>query len=155
MNGIATVWTFLIMFLMTADVIGRSLFQHPIMGTAELVRISIVGIIFMHMPHTLWVGRHVRSEIILARLRATTRETLQIFMSIVGAAVFAGIVVSSWKPMITAWRILEYEGEGALRVPTYPIRTLIVVGSAFTATIFLYRAIEYLLKVFRAGKRAR
>ena len=37
--------------------------------------------------------------------------------------------VSSWSGTIYAWKIFEYEGEGALRVPVYPIKSLILLGS--------------------------
>ena len=149
LNGIATFWTFMIMFLMTGDVLGRVLFNAPITGTPELVRISIVGIIFMHIPHTLWVNRHIRSDIILSRLKPRTKSIFEIFMFLVGAAVFLGIVTSSWGRMITSWQILEYEGEGALRVPVYPIRSLVILGSALTAVIFLYRIVERVLAVVK------
>jgi hypothetical protein len=36
-----------------------------------------------------------------------------------------------------AWDIGEYEGEGALRVPTYPVRIAIVLLSALAAINYL------------------
>ena len=147
LNGIATAWTFIIMFLMTFDVLGRALFNHPITGTPELVRISIVGIVFMQIPHTFWVGRHIRSDIFLRRFSPLMREVSEIGICLFGAAVFTGIVVSSVPVTITAWRVLEYEGAGALPVPTYPIRTLIILGSALTSIIFFFRSYESVMKI--------
>ena len=53
MNAVATFWIFVIMFLMTGDVLGRVLFNRPITGTPEIVKVSIVGIVFLQIPHTL------------------------------------------------------------------------------------------------------
>ena len=39
--------------------------------------------------------------------------------------------------MILSWEISEYEGEGALRVPVYPVRTFIVVMSVIAAFAYL------------------
>jgi TRAP-type mannitol/chloroaromatic compound transport system permease small subunit len=153
MNAIATLWTFSIMFLMTGDVLGRFLFNHPITGTPELVRISLVGIVFMHMPHTLWVGRHVRSEIILSRISQKNRSALEGIMYIFAAAVFLGIVFSSWEPMIESWKIAEYEGEGALRVPVYPIRTIIIFGSIITFIFCFVRSLRYFFAIKNEKKR--
>jgi hypothetical protein len=43
--------------------------------------------------------------------------------------------------MLRAWESLEYEGEGGLRVPTYPVRTIIVFCGALGALNFLALAI--------------
>jgi len=33
-----------------------------------------------------------------------------------------------------------------LRVPVYPVRTIIVLGSGLTAVLFIYKSIESILK---------
>ena len=38
---------------------------------------------------------------------------------------------------MTAWAVGEYEGEGALRVPTAPIRTIIMFGSVIMILQFV------------------
>jgi TRAP-type mannitol/chloroaromatic compound transport system permease small subunit len=52
-------------------------------------------------------------------------------------AFFIGVVLSTWPSFLDAWRIGEYEGEGALRVPTWPVRGLVLVMSAFGAVAYL------------------
>jgi len=146
LGGIATAWLFGIMFLMTADILGRVLFNQPVKGASELIKTSIVAIVFMQIPYTLWVGRHIRSELVISRLKPSTREMLLCIMYLFGAAIFIVIIFASWETMITGWKILEYEGEGALRVPVYPIRTIIILGSGLTAALFIYKSIESLLK---------
>lgn len=147
LGGIATAWLFGIMFLMTADILGRVLFNHPVKGASELIKTSIVAIVFMQIPYTLWVGRHIRSELLISRLKPATRGILLSIMHLFGAGIFIGIIFASWETMITGWKILEYEGEGALRVPVYPIRTIIVLGSVLTAVLFIYKSIESILKI--------
>jgi hypothetical protein len=51
---------------------------------------------------------------------------------------FLGTAFSSWGPSIEALAVSEYEGEGALRVPTYPVRFLVIVTSLFAAYVYLY-----------------
>ena len=57
-------------------------------------------------------------------------------------AVFVGIMWASWGDTIIAWQKLEIEGEGALRVPVYPIRTIIILGSLMTAIHFAIKVIQ-------------
>lgn len=153
MNAIATLWIFGIMFLMAGDVLGRVLLNHPITGTPELVKISIVGIVFMQMPHTLLKGRHIRSEIIVQRLNVSKSIWLELIASLAGALVFIALFVASWSATVTSWELLEYEGEGALRVPVYPIRSIILLGSALTAIIFAAQVVKALKEMWNIYRR--
>jgi hypothetical protein len=51
---------------------------------------------------------------------------------------FLGTAFSAWGPALEALGVSEYEGEGALRVPTYPVRFLVVVTSLFAAYVYFY-----------------
>jgi TRAP-type C4-dicarboxylate transport system permease small subunit len=153
LNAMATAWIFLLMFLTTADVLGRVLFSAPITGTPELIKVSLVGIIFMQLPHTFWMNRHIRSELILTKLGPTGRELLNSLAYLVGAAVFVGIFATSWSGAVMSWEILEYEGEGALRVPVYPIRTLILLGSLVTSILLTVRFIQNIQRIFRGNRK--
>lgn len=148
MNAIATVWTFSLVFFITADVAGRVFFNQPLTGAHELVKVSLVALVFLHIPHTLWVDRHIRSDILTSRMKENIRLILQVLTHILGALLFAGIVVSSWHHMITAWETGVYEGAGALRVPLAPVRTIVIIGSIVTGALFVIRAIENILKLF-------
>ena len=56
---------------------------------------------------------------------------------LLGVAVFVLMAWASWGPLLNSWAIGEYEGEGALRVPVYPVRTLIVVMSVIAALAYV------------------
>lgn len=152
LNAMATVWIFLIMFLTTGDVLGRVFFNAPITGTPELIKVSLVGIVFMQLPHAFWMNRHIRSDLILTKLGPTSRELFNGLAYLVGAAVFLGIFATSWSVTVTSWEILEYEGEGALRVPVYPIRTIILLGSLVTSILFTVRFIQKIRLMFRVNR---
>ncbi len=63
---------------------------------------------------------------------------LRTFASFLGLLFFLGTAVSGWGPAVEALGVSEYEGEGALRVPTYPVRFLVVVTSVFAAYVYLH-----------------
>jgi len=144
MNAVASVWYFVVMILVTADVIGRSLFNHPITGTPEIVKISVVGMFFIQFPHAVWKGRLIRSDVILNRLSPRLKEALVMPIELMGL-IFCIILVTSLIPdTIKAWSILEFEGEGALRVPTYPSYTFILLGGVLAGGMFIARFINSL-----------
>lgn len=130
----------LMCFLIVADIIGRT-FGSPIVGTIELVRLSIVLVAFLTIPYAMRTGAHVRSTILLDRLAQRPRFAVEVVFAVIGAAVFAYIARSSWDHMVFALRTGEFEGDGALRVPVWPGKIGIVFGS-------ILMSIECLLSIW-------
>jgi TRAP-type mannitol/chloroaromatic compound transport system permease small subunit len=144
MNAVGTAWIFALMLLINADIVGRELFAAPVRGTTEMVALSIVGIVFLQLAHTLWAGRLTRSEVVLAGLR---RRRPRLAAAMEGAfhltgAVLLGIIFVATLPVFAeSWRIGEYVGAiGDFTAPTWPIKLLILAGSAATALQFLLLA---------------
>lgn len=134
---LAAFWLFMLAFLILADVVGRGLFNAPIQGTPELVANSIVAIAFLQLAHSIRVGGMLRTDILEAFLPARARRWLRALGYAVGIAFFLALAYATWEPMVRAWEIREYQGEGALRVPTYPVRTIILVTSVLAAAAYL------------------
>lgn len=137
------IWVVLIMLLITADVSGRAFFNTPLVGVPEIVKISVVGLVWCMMPHTLKIGAHLRSTILLDRMPPGARCAVDILGCVLGAVMFGLIVYSGWDQMIDAWRIGEFEGEEPVRVPTYPVRSLVIIGAALTSLQFLVMLVEH------------
>ena len=74
LNAIGTLWIVALMLLINSDVLGRELFNSPVRGVTELVSLSIVGIVFLQLADTLWSGRMTRADVLLDRLKRTTRR---------------------------------------------------------------------------------
>ena len=117
------------MLIIVADVAGRVFFNHPLTGAPEMVKVSLVALVFLEITYTLRKGRHVRSTILLGRASPRVRSLLLILADFIGMILFILLCYSSWHLTVQSWQVLEYEGEGALKVPTYPVRTIILVCS--------------------------
>ena len=61
-NSVASGWIFILMFLVTLDIIMRFAFGGPISGVTEIVEISIVAVLYLQITHALKVGRITRSD---------------------------------------------------------------------------------------------
>jgi len=142
LNVVAVIWTFMLVFFVTADVMGRFIFNLPVTGTPEIIQASLVGLAFLYLPHITWGGRQVRSDLAKSLLGAYFNGIMGIISSLLGAAVFGLILFTNWNEMIEAWRIGEWEGQGALRVPTAPFRTILIAGSGLTALYYAVRCYE-------------
>jgi len=149
LNAVGTVWVAAMTVLICADIFGRALFNAPIIGVPEIVRVSVVGLVWLQMAYTLKIGAHLRSNIILDRLSLKWQTIIEIIGCILGILVFSLVVYTSWGVMIEGWRIKEFEGELPVRVPVYPIRTIVLIGAFLTMVqfvIILGRNVYALLK---------
>ena len=129
----AATLAFLLSFLVVADVVGRAAFGAPVKGTPEIVSMSIVIICFLQAAYAVRSGGMLHVDVIPAMLPAGLREALAAAGCLLGVAFFSVIVYGGIDPLAHAWSSGEYEGEGALRVPTWPARLIVLVGAGLAA----------------------
>lgn len=140
MNALGTLWIVALMLLINADVLARELAGRPLRGVAEIVSLSIVGIVFLELPSALWNGRLIRNDALLRRLsarRPRLARGLERAFAATGAFVFTLLAVAGAGFAVKAVRVDEYVGAlGDFTAPTWPIRAILVLGSAATAAGF-------------------
>jgi TRAP-type C4-dicarboxylate transport system permease small subunit len=147
---IAALLAFLLSFLVVADVVGRGIFNSPVQGTPEIVSISIVIICYLQAAYAIRSGGMLRVDAFVSVLPDRVRNALEVVGALLGAAFFALILWGAYEPALYAWSSNEFEGEGALRVPVWPARFIIILGSALAVLNYLLLAYQSLL-----GKRER
>jgi len=118
-------WTMALAFLIFCDVFGRIFLSSPIPGTKELLQNSVVTITFLQIPLAIYSGSMLRTSILSDAVPPTFRRLLRTFASILGLLLFLALIWGTWPSFWDAYRIGEYEGEGSLRVPTWPVRGMI------------------------------
>jgi len=129
LNVAATAWIFGMIMFVVLDVGGRVLFNYPLTGVPEIIKISNPMIAFLQITYVLWTGRHIRTDILIDRMTKKGNAFINILNAVMGVFIFGLNFYAGWDQTVTAFDIWEYEGEGALRVPTAPIRLIILVGS--------------------------
>ena len=134
---VSALWTLGLALLIFFDVTGRSLLGSPIPGTKEIIQNSVVAITFLQLPLAVYTGSMLRTSIFADAVPSSVRRLLRTLTALLGVALFIGIVLSTWQPLLDAWRIGEYEGEGALRVPVWPVRGVVLLMSVFGAVAYL------------------
>jgi TRAP-type C4-dicarboxylate transport system permease small subunit len=123
-------------FLVCADVIGRAVFNSPVKGTPEMVSMSIVIICFLLAGYAVQSGGMIFTDAITARFGNRGLAFGQLLSALFGILFFGLIVWGSVEPTLHAITSGEYEGEGALRVPAWPARSIVFIGSALV--VFTY-----------------
>jgi TRAP-type C4-dicarboxylate transport system permease small subunit len=143
---LAAFLAFLLCFLVVADVAGRVLFNSPVKGTPEIVSTSIVIICFLQAGFAIRSGGMLNVDVFVKRLPPAAQSWMVALGSLLGAAFFAFLCWGSVEPAIYAWTSNAFEGEGALRVPTWPTRVVLVIGTALATSSYLITMAENIVR---------
>lgn len=136
-STIAAFWAMALAFLILWDITGRTFFNAPFDGTIEIVANSMVSILFLQLPYTIYRGAHLRTTVIYQNLNSLLRRLIDIVVAVLGIWLFWSIAQGGWEDMIIGWEVDEREGEGSIRVPIYPVRTLIIVFAMVSLIVYV------------------
>ncbi len=157
-SGAASIWIFCLMLLICADIIGRSVFNAPVQGVAEIVANSIVAIVFLQAAHALMSGRMTRTDILAGWLedeRPFAAGLMRIVFHAAGVLVFALIAQGTWPKLVDAWVEGEFFGaQGVFTAPVWPIKTCLFGGSILTALAFAVQMLKDIKEVANTGRVA-
>jgi TRAP-type C4-dicarboxylate transport system permease small subunit len=92
----------------------------------------------------------LRTEVLVNALGPNAQRVAFGFADLLGAAFFLIILVGAFDPAIRAFVNGEYEGEGALRVPVWPTRFVILLGSGLSIINYL---VLFYIDVFAPERR--
>jgi len=139
---IASVLAFAISFIVVADVIGRVVFNSPLKGTPEMVAASLVMILFLQATYAVSSGGMINVDFLFSRMPPRVQSYVMAFGCFLGLSFFALIAYGAIDPAIYSWESGEFEGEGSLRVPSWPARFVVVLGAALAAVSYLLLAVD-------------
>ena len=142
MMVIAAIWAFGLSFLILANIIGRSVFDSPVYGTAEIVATSIVIIVFLQVGYAIRSQSMLRADFLIIHLPYSIQRIFLFIGYLLGAVFFLMIITGGWEESVLSYIEGEFEGEGALRVPSWPARWMVMIGS--TLALINYIVLAYI-----------
>lgn len=150
-NNIGSLWILAMTLAVVADVTGRYLFNAPINGTAEMVTISVVAVLYLQLAYTLRSGRMTRSAAFYTRLvarRPMIGNALGFLFYLAGACLAAAIMIGAWPKWLAAWREGYYVGViDVFTFPEWPLLLIIFLGCGLTGLQFVLLAAGNLLSL--------
>lgn len=142
---IAAFWAMLLAFVIGADILARTTFDAPMIGVIELVANCIVSIVFLQLPYAIYRGAHLRTTVIYQNTPDIVRRLIDVISYSLGIMFFVGVAWGGWDDMIIGWEVDEREGEGSIRIPVAPVRTLIVAFGIISAATYVLLLIHTFL----------
>ena len=139
---LAALLAFLLCFLVVADVIGRGAFNSPVKGTTEIVSLSIVVICFLQAGFAIRSGGMLNVDMFVLMGSPRVQSVMACVAALAGLVFFGIICYGSWDGAMHAWTSNEFEGEGALRVPVWPARFVVVLGTFMASVSYLLMLLQ-------------
>jgi TRAP-type mannitol/chloroaromatic compound transport system permease small subunit len=151
-NAAASGWIFVLMALVTSDIVLRFVFDSPISGVTEIVEISIVIILYLQLTHTLKVGRMTRSDALysaILRRYPAVGNIMGFFFSAAGVGLVIAIIKGGWPKWLQAYHGNFFVGNvGVFTFPEWPQRLVLVIGCALLAIQFALLALDNIRALF-------
>lgn len=148
LNAAGTLLILMMITVMNADILGRYLFSHPVVGTTEIVEMSIVAVLFLQVAYTLRQGVLVRSDIFIGALRQSrprVAAAVETLYALIGVFVFAVLADAIWPILLREAATGDQFGTpGVFLYPKWPLRAAMLVGSIAMAVQFLIDAAKHM-----------
>jgi TRAP-type C4-dicarboxylate transport system permease small subunit len=145
---VAGVSAFAIMWLVDANVLGRKLWNQPVMGSVEVSQALLVVCIMLGLPYAQASGAHLRVTLIVAHMPRRMGEVLYGLACLAGCAVIALLTLSGYHFALRAWNVGEEVWGASVRFPLWPVKAMMPLGAGLLSLQFLLDAIRVI--VFRA-----
>tara|TARA_R110002096_G_scaffold90370_8_gene204868 strand:- start:396 stop:1055 length:660 start_codon:yes stop_codon:yes gene_type:complete len=128
---IAAIFIFIMMFFLTAEVLGRKLFNSPIPGAIDWVEVWMGTFAFLSAAYCQRLGGHVRMEMLIGRLRGATMWWFEFFAVCVA---FVYIVIIAYQSFLHFQRAF-YIGDSTIDIQllTWPSKLLVPVAMTLLA----------------------
>ena len=128
------------MFLGTADVLGRDIFNKPIVGTYEIYELLMPGITLCGLAYTQLGKGHVTLDIVSSRFSPRLRARISFAITLILLCLFG---LMTWQGTITA---IGYWEQGRqvvnLHIPFFIFALCVPIGAMALCLVFsleLYR----------------
>jgi TRAP-type C4-dicarboxylate transport system permease small subunit len=149
---LSAVWAMGLAVLIVADILGNNVVGHAIPGVREIVISSIVMIVYLQLGYAIRSHSMLRADTLVLAMPVVLRRVALAIGYALGLVLFLMILRGTISPLAHAWTTAEFWGEGALRVPVWPTRFVILVGCALAMVNYVVATLIDVLGLEEGGQ---
>lgn len=131
-----------VMLLGAGDVLGRYLFNHPILGTLEVSEIMMAGIVLLGWAYTYRAGMHVRVDLFITRYPPLTRTIVDIITTLLSLGLFIIVTQQSLESAMQNVQMSKFLP--TLKIPAYPFYFFVPFGGALLCVELIIKFLRLL-----------
>ena len=135
LSGLGAIALFGMMALTMADVIGRYLFNSPILGAFEITEFLVLILIFSFLGYAQAHKVHVSVDLLITMFPRKVQRVIDLINHTV---CFLLMILIAWMGAVNALDLMEVgEASPNLSIPDYPFAFFLALGCAVTCVEFL------------------
>ena len=145
LNGTGLLALVVLALVTVIDVIGRYVFNRPLLGALELSELMMVFLAFGCFAYTELQNGHVEVDVFVNRFPPKARAACESFAAVLSTGLW-GLI--AWRTAMQAQKVrVASEVTSNLLLPVYPFLWVAAVGSAAFALTLLIRTVKALRRV--------
>ena len=130
------------MFLTAIDVLGRKLFNSPILGSYELIQFMMAISIAFGLGYCGMKRAHINIDLVLMRLSKRANAILGV---VTGFIAFVMIGIATWQTCMYIIRQISTNVESqVIHIPIYPFVGIVAFGLALYCVVLIIHWLEYI-----------
>lgn len=141
----------LLMFLTVAHVIGRYIFNYPMLGVVEVSGLMVITLVFLASPYDFLIDRHIGVDVIARRLPLKTSTVVNFITH------FMSLVVMTLALIWTIRQGYKISLSGArtsqLHIPEFPFYYVVAFGWFLSVVSVGARLALFIMK-YKTGRAA-
>ena len=147
-NWVGVVALAVMTMITMVDVLGRYLFNRPLLGALELSEVLMVCLVFGAFAVTELRNGHVEVDVVVNRFSSRTRALCEGFAAVLSTAFWGAI---SWRTALHAANVATAgETTTNLGLPTAPFVSAAAIGCGLFTLTLLLRALGALRRLARS-----
>ena len=139
------------MVLTFCDVIGRYVFNSPIVGTVELTELSMGLIVFLGLAFTTQAEAHITVDLVTFRLSVRWRDRLAVLTRMASLVLAALMCWQLW--LVAADTVADNLLTQVWELPFYPVAYVMAAASLFVVLPLIVQTFRAVVAL-GAGRRA-
>ena len=126
------------------DVLGRSIFNHPVNGAYELTELGLVLMLALGLGNSEILKAHVRVDLFMAHCSEKTRLRFDMINNFISSGI---CILMGWRMILHALH-LRHVGttSGLLEIPVFPFVFLLAIGFIVLGCVFFSEFCEGFMK---------
>jgi TRAP-type C4-dicarboxylate transport system permease small subunit len=136
----SAVFFFILMLIGSFDVIGRYVFNKPIVGTLEISKLLLLGLVVLSWGYTQRENDHVRFEMVVNRLSKRFQRILDFIRHFIELILFTALVWQGTVLAVEYWPTGRYIAH--VGIPIALVQLLVPLGASIMC-------IEIIIQIIR------
>jgi TRAP-type C4-dicarboxylate transport system permease small subunit len=137
----------ILMLMITADVIGRFLFDRPIMGTVDIAQYAMVVAVYCSVAYCAVVKGHVSVDLVVSRLPQRVQAAIDSVTHLFSLALFSLVAWGATRELVRS--IGREEVSWTINIPTWPFRIVLITGVVMLYLVLLIDLFHMVAKVVK------